>query len=188
MIAVIHAARNGDISALEMLLDDLRPVMRGVCSEFFAPGLDDQDIAQEALIGAWAAIRDFDPAVGTSLRTFADLCVRRQVITAVKTAQRMKHRPLNESERDGRAEGGEVLSIVDLIEARNADPCEIIALRADLRELAAGLADLTAVERDVFTRHMNGEPQLFSKLNPERKRNDNAMQRARVKLHGRLAA
>ena len=88
-------ARDGDEAALELLMMKYKNFVRSKARSYFLIGADHEDIVQEGMIGLFKAIRDFRPDKLTSFRAFAELCVTRQIITAIKTATRQKHIPLN---------------------------------------------------------------------------------------------
>jgi RNA polymerase sporulation-specific sigma factor len=93
---LVEAAKGGDQDAFTGLVDRYRSLLRSISRSYFATGTADEDLAQEALIGLMKAVRDFRSDCGT-FRTFLELCVRRQVITYIKTQTRLKHTPLNRS-------------------------------------------------------------------------------------------
>src|SRR3954449_10872845 len=93
--ALVAAARAGDDRALTELLEKYRGFARAKAHSYFLVGADREDIIQEGMIGLYKAVRDFNPDMQTSFRAFAELCITRQVITAIKTATRQKHGPLN---------------------------------------------------------------------------------------------
>ncbi|MBR1607140.1 MAG: RNA polymerase sporulation sigma factor SigH, partial [Clostridia bacterium] len=92
---VVVLAQQGDGEALEYLLDKYKNFVRGRARSYFLVGADHEDIVQEGMIGLYKSIRDFKPDKQSSFRAFAELCVKRQIITAIKTATRQKHVPLN---------------------------------------------------------------------------------------------
>src|SRR5436309_15590757 len=92
---LVAAARAGDDRALAALLEKYRGFARSKAHSYFLVGADREDIIQEGMIGLYKAIRDFNPDLQTSFRAFAELCITRQIITAIKTATRQKHGPLN---------------------------------------------------------------------------------------------
>src|SRR5579884_3148717 len=93
--ALVAAARAGDDAALDALLGKYRCYARAKAKSYFIVGADADDIVQEGMIGLFKAIRDYNPQAQSSFRVFAELCVTRQVITAIKAATRHKHSPLN---------------------------------------------------------------------------------------------
>src|SRR3954447_3116125 len=96
-LQLVLRARNGDSSALDALIRRYTGFVRLKASSYFLAGGDSEDLVQEGLIGLYKAVRDFRADKETSFRSFAELCVTRQIITAIKTATRFKHSPLNPS-------------------------------------------------------------------------------------------
>src|SRR5437762_5099902 len=94
-LQLVLRARNGDGAALDVLIRRYTGFVRLKASSYFLAGGDSEDLVQEGLIGLYKAVRDFRPDKETSFRSFAELCVTRQIITAIKTATRFKHAPLN---------------------------------------------------------------------------------------------
>src|SRR4026208_1173486 len=94
-LQLVVKARNGDSAALDTLIRRYNGFVRLKASSYFLAGGDGDDLVQEGLIGLYKAVRDFNPQMETSFRSFAELCVTRQIITAIKTATRFKHAPLN---------------------------------------------------------------------------------------------
>src|SRR6201985_3797074 len=94
-LQLVLKARNGDSQALDALMRRYTTFVRLKASSYFLAGGDNDDLLQEGLIGLYKAVRDFRPDKETSFRSFAELCVTRQIITAIKTATRYKHAPLN---------------------------------------------------------------------------------------------
>ena len=94
-LALIAAARNGDERAMDSIIRRYEGFVRLKASSYFLAGGDSHDLIQEGLVGLFKAVRDFRPDKETSFRSFAELCITRQIITAIKTATRFKHAPLN---------------------------------------------------------------------------------------------
>src|SRR5213078_1037547 len=94
-LQLVLRSRNGDPGALDVLMRRYTGFVRLKASSYFLAGGDGEDLIQEGLIGLYKAVRDFRPEKETSFRSFAELCVTRQIITAIKTATRFKHAPLN---------------------------------------------------------------------------------------------
>ena len=92
---IISAAREGDLSALDFILGKYKPLVKAKSRAYFLVGADNEDIIQEGMIGLYKAVRDFNPDRHASFKAWADLCVNRQIITAIKAATRQKHQPLN---------------------------------------------------------------------------------------------
>src|SRR5919199_1055263 len=91
----VELSRNGEAQALNLLLERYRRFVRSKARGYFLVGADFEDILQEGMIGLYKAVRDFRPDRESSFRAFAELCITRQIITAIKTATRQKHQPLN---------------------------------------------------------------------------------------------
>ena len=94
---LVRAVRDGDERCLDVLLSRYRNFARSKARSYFLAGSDKEDVVQEGMIGLYKAIRDFDLAQDTPFRAFAELCISRQILTAIKTANRQKHQPLNSS-------------------------------------------------------------------------------------------
>ena len=92
---IVEMSHNGDSAAEEYLLDKYKNFVRSKARSYFLVGADHEDIVQEGMIGLYKAIRDYRPDKLSSFRAFAELCITRQIITAIKTATRQKHIPLN---------------------------------------------------------------------------------------------
>ena len=92
---LVDAARGGSTKALEFLMLKYKNFVRAKARSYFLVGADREDIIQEGMIGLFKAIRDFRPDKLSSFKVFAELCIQRQIITAIKTATRQKHIPLN---------------------------------------------------------------------------------------------
>src|SRR5579885_1047009 len=126
--ALVAAARDGDDRALSELLTKYRGFARSKARSYFLVGADREDIVQEGMIGLYKAVRDYNPDLQTSFRAFAELCITRQIITAIKTATRQKHGPLNNyvsfsrpigADEDGSRTLADVLPLPSTL-----DPCE----------------------------------------------------------------
>src|SRR3954470_7445994 len=140
----------GDTEALNALLERYRRFARSKARSYFLVGADSDDIEQEGMIGLYKAARDFRPERQVSFRAFAELCITRQVITAIKTATRQKHQPLNQyvsiSGVRGTDDPGE-RSVEDLLTLHHgSDPADRVvsgermdSLRASMQELLSGL-------------------------------------------------
>ena len=161
-----------------------------ISRDYFLQGADHDDVVQEALIGLVKGLQDYRPEFGTTKRTFLGLTIHRQVITAVKAAQRGKHQPLTFAGRIGVGEDGREAPLVELAPDPRGSVEDIIEHREDLRRLAAAVADLTDYERDALLGHMAGETYtcMAERLARSPKSIDNGIQRTRRKLTERLAA
>lgn len=189
---LVRGARSGDEGCLGELLDRYRRFARAKARSYFLVGGDREDIIQEGMIGLYKAIRDFDPHHGASFRSFAELCITRQVLTAIKTATRQKHAPLNTYVSFDRPQGddpsrtlGETIAVEE-----EADPLAQLVQSDDLRRLE-GVFDevLSDLEADVLTLYVEGRSyqEIADRLGRHVKSIDNALQRIKRKLEGRLA-
>lgn len=190
---LIVATRAGDDVALAMLLTRYRAFARRKASAYFLVGADREDIVQEGMIGLYKAIRDFNPAMEASFRGFAELCVNRQIITAIKTATRHKHGPLNSyvslarplsADDDGERVLGDLLPT-----SPTQDPAELVISAERIRSLQQHLdAVLSDLEVEVLRLHVEGKSyvEIAEVLDRQVKSIDNALQRIKRKLDEHL--
>jgi RNA polymerase sporulation-specific sigma factor len=194
--ALAARAQAGDDVALQALLDRYRRFARARSRGYFLVGGDAEDLEQEALIGLYKAVRDFRPEHQSSFRAFAELCVTRQIITAIKTATRRKHQPLNQyvslSGGAGRDDDGDDRPVDDLLEDRHAaDPADAVLSAERLASMRASmLALLSGLEVDVLRLYVEGKSyqEIAERLQRHVKSIDNALQRIKRKLEAHLAA
>lgn len=174
--------------ALDFLINKYRRFVQGKARTYFLIGADREDIIQEGMIGLYKAIRDYDKNKLSSFKAFAELCITRQIITAIKTATRQKHSPLNsyvsldkpifdeESDR----------TLLDVIEeVRSIDPEELLVNQEELVDMELKLSELlSGLERDVLHLYLDGRSyqEISVKLNRHVKSIDNALQRVKRKL------
>ena len=193
-VELASLARGGDLAALDTLLDRYRRVAREKSRKYFLAGGDADDLEQEALIGLFKAARDFRPEHLVSFGAFADLCIRRQLITAIKSASRQKHEPLNNSmsisgpKRDAEAAAlSEDNVLIDL----TGDPLERVIASEHLTAVQSTLAArLSEFEVDVLELYVQGTPydEIADRLQRSPKAIDNAVQRIRRKLERNVRA
>jgi RNA polymerase sporulation-specific sigma factor len=175
------------------LLTRYRPFVRAKARSYFLVGGDDQDVVQEGMIGLFKAIRDYDSAEQMSFRGFAELCVTRQLITAVKSATRFKHGPLNSYVSFSRTigdddEGERVLADV-LPASPQDDPAERLTSAERVRDLQAYVDDaLSDLEVEVLRMYVEGRSyvEIAEILSRRTKSVDNALQRIKRKIDGHL--
>ena len=180
-------------SAEATLLTRYRPFVRAKARSYFLVGGDDQDVVQEGMIGLFKAIRDYDSAEQMSFRGFAELCVTRQLITAVKSATRYKHGPLNSYVSFSRSVGDDddserVLGDV-LPAAPEHDPAERVTSAERVRDLQAYVDDaLSDLEVEVLRMYVEGRSyvEIAEILSRRTKSVDNALQRIKRKIDGHL--
>ena len=185
---IVEMAHSGDPLAEEFLLVKYKNFVRSKARSYFLIGADHEDIVQEGMIGLYKAIRDFRPERLSSFRAFAELCITRQIITAIKTATRQKHIPLNsyvslnkplydeESDR----------TLLDVImEARVSNPEDMLIDREDVRDIQYRIKEvLSGLEQQVLIAYMDGKSyqQIAQSLGRHVKSIDNALQRVKRKL------
>jgi RNA polymerase sporulation-specific sigma factor len=190
---LVMAARSGDEGALTELLTKYRAFARVKARSYFLVGADREDIVQEGMIGLYKAIRDFNPDMQTSFRAFAELCVTRQIITAIKTATRQKHGPLNNyvsfnrpvaGDDDGERVLGDVIPTVAI-----SDPADLVISAERIRALQAHFDEvLSDLETEVLRLYVEGKSyqEIAERLQRHVKSIDNALQRIKRKLEGHL--
>jgi RNA polymerase sporulation-specific sigma factor len=190
---LVLAARSGDEGALTELLTKYRAFARVKARSYFLVGADREDIVQEGMIGLYKAVRDFNPDMQTSFRAFAELCVTRQIITAIKTATRQKHGPLNNyvsfsrpvaGDDDGERVLGDVLPTVAV-----SDPADLVISAERIRALQAHFDEvLSDLETEVLRLYVEGKSyqEIAERLQRHVKSIDNALQRIKRKLEGHL--
>ena len=180
-------AQQGDGQALAYLLNKYKNFVRSKARSYFLIGADHEDIVQEGMIGLYKSIRDFQPSRLASFRSFAELCVKRQIITAIKAATRQKHVPLNsyvslnkplydeESDR----------TLLDVIEGRVTNPEDLYISQEDLSRIQSQISEvLSDLERQVLDAFMDGKSyqEIAELLGRHVKSIDNALQRVKRKL------
>jgi RNA polymerase sporulation-specific sigma factor len=187
------AAQAGNADAESVLLVRYRPFVRSKARSYFLIGGDDQDVLQEGMIGLFKAVRDYDPNQQMSFRGFAELCITRQLITAVKSATRFKHGPLNTYVSFSRSvseddEGDRVLA--DTLPASpQSDPAERVTSAERVRELQAYVDDaLSDLEVEVLRMYVDGRSyvEIAEVLCRRTKSVDNALQRIKRKIDNHL--
>ncbi len=185
-------ARSGDDRAVEELLDRYRKLARIKARSYFLLGGDRDDVVQEGMIGVYKAIRDFDAGLGIPFRSFAEVCVTRQLISAVKSATRLKHGPLSRSVSLDQPVGGqEDVCLADMLPAaESADPAATVVSTDELRALQRHFDEvLSDLEQQVLRHHVEGKSydEIAATLQRHVKSVDNALQRIKRKLETHLA-
>lgn len=191
---LVELARSGDDTAIEMLLKRYRHYARAKARSYFLAGADREDIVQEGMIGLYKAIRDFDATHNTAFRAFAELCITRQIITAIKTATRQKHLPLNSYVSLNRPVGGgddDDRSLGDSIETIEvADPAELVVSAEEVQTIKQQMDQvLSPFEVEVLEHYIDGKSyqQIADLLGRHVKSIDNALQRIKRKLERHIA-
>jgi RNA polymerase sporulation-specific sigma factor len=189
-LQLVLRARNGDEAALDQLMRRYTGFVRLKASSYFLAGGDSEDLIQEGLIGLYKAVRDFRTDKETSFRSFAELCVTRQIITAIKTATRFKHQPLNQyvsfshtpagQDTDGECTLGDALpgSAVE-------EPSLVVISTEELQSLVFTLGTgLSKLESEVLRLYLEGSSyeEMAVELACDTKTIDNALQRVKRKI------
>lgn len=185
---LIEDARAGSDKALEHIINKYKNFVRAKARTYFLIGADREDIIQEGMIGLFKAIRDFRGDKLSSFRAFAELCITRQIITAIKTATRQKHIPLNsyislnkpifdeESDR----------TLMDVIcEGKISDPEELMINREEFNNIEIKMGEvLSELEWEVLSYYLQGKSyqEIAKDLDRHVKSIDNALQRVKRKL------
>lgn len=186
--AIVQFAHDGDSRAVEFLISKYRSFVRAKARSYFLIGADREDIIQEGMIGLYKAVRDFRADRLASFRAFAELCITRQIITAIKTATRQKHIPLNsyvslnkpiydeESDR----------TLMDVIHGNKvSDPEELIISREEFLDIERRMGEfLSELEWQVLMLYLEGKSyqEIADSLDRHVKSVDNALQRVKRKL------
>ena len=191
---IAELARDNDAQAQEYLLNKYKNFVRAKARSYFLIGADREDIVQEGMIGLYKSIRDFRSSKLTSFRAFAELCITRQIITAIKTATRQKHRPLNsyvslnkpvydeESDR----------TLIDVLSSgKVSNPEDIFIGKEDFSTIETKMTKmLSPLEMKVLQKYIEGKSyqEISSELDRSVKSVDNALQRVKNKLEKLIAA
>ena len=185
---IAEMCHNGDVSAEEYLLDKYKNFVRSKARSYFLVGADHEDIVQEGMIGLYKAIRDFKEEKLSSFRAFAELCITRQIITAIKTATRQKHIPLNSYISLNRPiyEEDSDRTLLDVItEEGLSNPEEMMIDREDLSLIEGRIGQMmSGLEKEVLVRYMEGKSyeEIAREIGRHEKSVDNALQRIKRKL------
>jgi RNA polymerase sporulation-specific sigma factor len=185
---IVDCAKEGSTYAQEYLMNKYKPFVRAKAKSYFLVGADREDIIQEGMIGLYKAIRDYRPDKLTSFRAFAELCITRQIITAIKTATRQKHIPLNsyvslnkpiydeESDR----------TLLDVLAGTKiSDPEELMIDQEEFRDIEDRMGEiLSDLELKVLMAYLEGKSyqEIAVDLDRHVKSIDNALQRVKRKM------
>ena len=183
-------ARNGDGAALDALIRRYTAFVRLKASSYFLAGGDSDDLIQEGLIGLYKAVRDFRADKETSFRSFAELCVTRQIITAIKTATRFKHAPLNNYVSFSQTPAGQDpdsdCTLGDALPGSHVhDPSVAVISSDELKSLVFCLGTgLSPLEADALRMYLEGSSyeDMAEVLGCDTKAIDNALQRVKRKI------
>ena len=192
---IIEKIRQGDKQALTYLMDKYKEVVNIKVGKYFMIGAEKEDIVQEGLIGLFKAIKTFNSEKNNTFKTFANMCIERQLITAIKSSNRQKHMPLNSylslnaSAYNNDEENG--TEIIDTFDSKTVeDPLETIMKKEYYDEIEKSIdKSLSKFEKQVLDRYMKGESYVViaQKLDSPVKSVDNAIQRIRKKAMKNLS-
>jgi RNA polymerase sporulation-specific sigma factor len=185
---IVVDAQNENVRAQEYLINKYQSFVKAKAKSYFLIGADKEDIYQEGMIGLYKAIRDFRPDKLASFKAFAELCVTRQIITAIKTATRQKHIPLNtyvslnkpiydeESDR----------TLLDILSSlKVTDPEELVISKEEMTRIETEISEvLSELEMEVLMSYLDGKSyqEIACDLDRHAKSIDNALQRVKRKL------
>jgi len=189
-LQLVMRVRNGDDGAREQLIRRYTGFVRMKASSYFLAGGESEDLIQEGLIGLWKAVRDFRPDKETSFRSFAELCVTRQIITAIKTATRFKHQALNSyvsfSHTPAGQEPDSDCTLGDALPGSHVDePSVQVISSEELQSLVFCLGSgLSKLEADALKLYLEGNSydEMADELGCDTKTIDNALQRVKRKI------
>jgi RNA polymerase sporulation-specific sigma factor len=189
-LQLVMRARNGDGTAMDALIRRYASFVRLKASSYFLAGGDAEDLIQEGLIGLYKAVRDFRSDKETSFRSFAELCVTRQIITAIKTATRYKHAPLNTyvsfSQTPAGQEHESDCTLGDALPGPAVDEPPVVVISSEeLQSLVFTLGTgLSRLEADALKLYLEGSSyeQMADELGCDTKTIDNALQRVKRKV------
>ncbi len=185
---IVELTRNNNDFALEYLINRYRNFVRAKARSYFLIGADREDIIQEGMIGLYKAIRDFRPDKLASFRAFAELCITRQIITAIKTATRQKHIPLNSYVSLNRPiyDEDSDRTLLDVISGTKVtDPEELVISKEEFIDIENKMSEfLSDLEWKVLMFYLEGKSyqEIADDLSRHVKSIDNALQRVKRKL------
>lgn len=201
--SIVKMAQEGSSTAYEYLIDKYKGLARSKATTYYIVGADRDDVIQEGMIGIFKAIRDYDPEGEASFRTFAELCVNRQIISAIKGANRQKHQILNESvslNADGELDGADpdgpgggqrplAERVADLSPDMDPESLTLIKEVADYLK-ANGSVIFSPLENRVWEEMLRGRSyrEIAFRLRKSTKTVDNAIQRIKKKVELYLGA
>ena len=190
IVELIHLGKS---DVLDFLITKFQPIVRMKARTYFIIGGDREDIIQEGMIGLYKAIRDFRPDRLSSFKVFAELCITRQIITAIKTATRQKHIPLNTSISLDKPmyDEDQERTLLDIISGSTLDdPEDLIIHKENFSFMEEEMNKvLSGLEKEVLTLYLEGQSyrEISEVLNRQVKSIDNALQRIKRKLEHSMA-
>ncbi|EAD1386209.1 RNA polymerase factor sigma-70 [Listeria monocytogenes] len=191
-LAMLELARSGDTEALEYFFSKYQSVIYWKSTQYFLQGAERDDLIQEAMIGLFKAIRDYDKTKEASFRSFAEMCINRQLLSAVKRASRQKNIPLNNSVSldTPMAEDDVDWTLLDVISEKAAEtPEDFLIKNEDFIHVARQLEQVTSeFEKEVLKQYLEGKSyqEMALYFNKKEKTIDNALQRVKKKMMKQL--
>lgn len=185
---IVKIAQEGDTDALDFILHKFRPQVARKANSYFLAGADKDDIIQEGMIGLFKAVRDYKSDRDASFRSFAELCITRQIISAVKSASRLKHSPLNSyvSLDKPISEDNYDSTLLNIIaQGSSSNPEDIIIGRENMEQVEIKMEEvLSGLECKVLSMYLKGKSysEIASLLQKDPKSIDNALQRIKKKF------
>lgn len=185
---VLELARNGNLEALEILMDRYKNFVKAKARSYFLIGADREDIVQEGMIGLFKAVRDYRNEKPSSFKVFAELCITRQMITAIKTATRQKHIPLNSyiSLNKPVCANDSDRTLMEMVSGhRITNPEELMISQEELCSIEDVIGEvLSDLEMKVLMLYINGRSyqEIAKEIGRSEKSIDNALQRVKRKL------
>ena len=188
LIVLIHDGGRGE--TIDYIMNKYKDLVRKKAASMYILGADRDDLIQEGMIGLFKAVRDYDAGRDASFSTFADLCISRQMYSAIKSLSRKKHMPLNSyisiyASREDSDQGSDV-SLEEILESdSNLIPEQYVLDQENLKILEENIdKDLSELERQVLDLYITGMSikKIAGVLGRDEKSTDNAMQRVRAKL------
>lgn len=188
---LILRLRDGEAGIMDYICDKYKMLVRNKAKSMFILGADNEDLIQEGMLGLFKAVRDYDYGRDASFYTFAELCISRQIYTAVQASNRKKHSPLNSyislyQGNDNQESSVEIQSQLEAIVAEEgSDPEQIVIAREDYEQLEEMIEkELSAFEKQVWDLYLTGmsNTEIAKVLGKDSKSTDNALQRLKNKL------
>ena len=186
---LIDHLREGDNNIIEYIMDKYKNLVRSKAKSMYILGADTEDLIQEGMIGLFKAVRDYDCGRDASFYTFAELCISRQMYTAVQASQRKKHWPLNSYvslNSENKEQEGEQSGLMDFLSTGQSGDPETLFLDKERMEYLEGQIEkeLSAFEKQVLDLYLTGMTysQIAKVLRRDEKSTDNALQRVKTKI------
>ncbi|MBD5444222.1 MAG: RNA polymerase sporulation sigma factor SigH [Lachnospiraceae bacterium] len=184
--------RDGDDGIMDFIMNKYKNLVRSKAKSMYILGADGDDLIQEGMIGLFKAVRDFDSGRDASFFTFADLCISRQIYTAVQASRRQKHIPLNTyislyaTARENSGQSEEDTALVDILALGSGQsPEEMVIDKENVEQLERTIEkELSSFEKQVLDLYLTGMSytQIAKVLGRDEKSTDNALQRIKTKL------